>query len=652
MIDEKYRKCIFREYDSANDVFTCTANEYLGDVEEPELCVLSDKNKTQCRTYTREALKTMTRLSKEQIDAKIAFIDQYKGALNAATGSLVDANANVSSKNIATLSAEMNKDINIQINQRLMYTKIKELHGRELAVEFIRQLESHEIYCHDASHLFPYCVSFSIYPFLLDGMTNLDGTSTKPTHLDSFAGAFINLVFGISSQFAGATAAVEMLMCLDHFARLDLGDNYLEQHSTKIANIFQQIVHTINQPAAARGYQSIFFNTSVLDKYYFEGLFGDFMFPTGEKPNWESVEKLQEFFLIWFNKEREHSVLTFPVVTASLLTENGKPKDKQFATMCSEQLAAGNSFFVYSSDSVDSLSSCCRLRNEITEKPQFSYTLGAGGVATGSINVITLNMSRLEQDRHRDLSDEIRKIQLYQVAYRALMDEYKNAGLLTVYDAGYINLDQQFLTIGICGLVEAAESQGLEPTYNEEYVEFLSSRLKVIYDANRKANAEFGYKFNTEAVPAENLGVKFAGWDKKDGYIVPRNCYNSYFFPMERDDIDIVDKFRLHGTEVVQYLDGGSACHVNLQEHLTAEGYYNLICLGAKAGTNYWGTNIASTCCKEQGCNHIDKRTLETCSKCGSPNVTYATRVIGYLKEVASFSKPRQDEHAARHYHN
>ena len=245
------------------------------------------------------------------------------------------------------------------------------------------------------------------------------------------------------------------------------------------------------------------------------------------------------------------------------------------------------------------------------------------------------------------------KIHKYQVAYRAIVEDFLEAKLLPVYDAGFITLDKQFLTIGINGMVEAAESQGIQVGYNPEYVKFVQDNLKIIYNANQEASKKYGYKFNTEFVPAENLGVKNAKWDKKDGYKIPegRDCYNSYFYVVEDDSINPMDKFLLHGRELVDYLDGGSALHLNLDEALTQEGYRKLINVAAKTGCNYFCINVRITICNEPNCQHIDKRTLYRCSKCGSDNVDHATRVIGYLKRVSSFSKGRRKEHAMRHYH-
>ena len=589
----------------------------------------------------------MIRLQPNQLAEKLDFIDHYIQAKNAADGSKMDANANVTQKNIATMESEIMKDFFVQVNRAKVSRKIADLFGEALAEEYLRQIEAHEIYVHDETSLKPYCVSVTMYPFLRDGLTKLGGESKAPKHLSSFCGSFINFVFAVSSQFAGAVATVEFLTYFDYFARKDFGDDYLETHRHEIKNYLQQVVYSINQPAAARGYQSVFWNISLYDKHYFDAMFGNFVFPDFERPNWETTAKLQMFFLKWFNQERTKAILTFPVVTAAMLTENGKCKDDLFADQLAEELAQGNSFFIYQSDNPDSLASCCRLRNEITDRT-FSYSLGAGGVATGSINVITINMNRLVQDG-RDLAEEVGKIHKYQYAYRKLMEEYLAAGMLPVYDAGFISLDKQFLTIGINGMAEAAESQGLKVGYNQAYTDFVQSRLKTIFEANQAAGKKYGVKFNTEFVPAENLGVKNAKWDKEDGYFVPRDCYNSYFYVVEDEEINPLDKFLLHGKELIEWLDGGSALHLNLDEALTQAGYRALLDIAAKTGCNYFCINVKITICNE--CAHIDKRTLCHCSKCGSGNIDYGTRVIGYLKRVSAFSSARQKEHSLRFYH-
>jgi len=633
----------------------------------------------------------MVRLNQSQINSKIKFINDYIHSQNAADGSKMDANANVSNKNIATLSAEINKDINIQVNRELISKMIEKKFGSDLAVEYKRQLEAHEIYTHDETSLSPYCTSITLFPFLLEGLKSFGGETKPPKHLSSFNGGFINLVFAISSQFAGAIATVEWLMYFDYFARKEYGDDYLSTNTKEITQQIQSVVYALNQPAAARGYQSVFWNISIYDKPYFDAMFGNFRFPDNKRkvkvqnyyqsilekiknekfidnfenyireelyewveddevtlPNYESLSKLQVFFMEWFNKERTKTVLTFPVVTAACLNDGNTMVDKEFESFISKEYSEGNSFFTFTSSSAYALSSCCRLKNDISSQiNDFSYSLGAGGVSTGSLNVITLNINRLIQDG-RNIVQEVEKIHKYQMAFRELYEEYIKYGMMPTYDAGYISIDKQYLTVGINGVVEAAEYLGFKIDNNDEYKNWVSNLLKEISDLN-KVNAEkYKVKFNTEFVPAESLGVKFAKWDKIDGYFVPRDCYNSYLYKVEDNEISILDKFSLHGKDTSKFLDGGSAYHCNLESYPTAEGFKKLLNVSVKEGCDYFCFNIKVTGCSD--CGHIDKRTLTQCSNCGSKKVWWATRVIGYLKKINDFSSERQNEANIRFY--
>ena len=603
------------------------------------------------------------RAESRALNEKKQFIKDYAKAKNAATGSKYDANANVTEKNIVTLNGELFKGDVIKVNRAILTDKIRELYGEELAKEYIRMLEQHLLYKHDETSIMPYCVAITMYPFLLEGLQPIGGLSAKPKNLDSFCGMFVNLVFAISSQFAGAVATGEFLMYFDYFARKEWGDDYWkrpEEMVDKHRNIdktleqkFQQIVYSINQPAAARNFQSVFWNISYFDKNYFEGIFGEFYFPDGTQPQWESLSWLQKKFAKWFNEERTKCILTFPVETMALLTNGEDVVDEEYADFTAEMYSKGHSFFTYMSDSPDSLSSCCRLRNEVTDN-QFSYSLGAGGIATGSKSVMTLNINRLVQDAVNNgydmieyLRENVKKVHKFQTAYNELLKDYLKDGLLTVYTAGFIDMKKQYLTIGVNGVIEAAEFLGIPVNDNPTYREFMQSILKTISDENRKARTK-ELMFNTEFVPAENLGVKHANWDRKAGYVVPRDCYNSYFYAVEDTSLTVLDKFKLHGKEYVQYLDGGSALHMNLDEHLSKEQYRNLLRVAAVNGTNYFTFNIPNTICND--CGHIDKRYLKECPKCGSKNVDYATRVIGYLKRISNFSQARQEEASRRFY--
>ena len=597
---------------------------------------------------------------------KLKFLTDYCKASNAATGSKFDANANVEHKNIATLIGELPKASFIRLNRRLLVDRIKQMFGKDVAEEYIDKLNHHFIYKNDETSLANYCASITMYPWLMNGTGPIGGNSTAPTNLKSFCGGFVNMVFMVSSMLSGACATPEFLMYLNYFIGKEYGIDYWKEAdkvvdlSVKqrtidkiITDCFEQIVYSINQPTGARNYQAVFWNVAYYDKPYFESLFGDFMFPDGSKPDWNGLSWLQKRFMKWFNKERTKTVLTFPVETMALLTKDGDVIDKEWGDFTAEMYSEGHSFFTYMSDNADSLSSCCRLRNEIQDNG-FSYTLGAGGVSTGSKSVLTINLNRCIQyavknglDYADYLSEVIDLCHKVQLAYNENLKELQKQGMLPLFDAGYINMSRQYLTIGVNGLVEAAEFMGLKISDNPDYLHFVQKVLGLVEKFNKQYRTK-EVMFNCEMIPAENVGVKHAKWDREDGYFVPRDCYNSYFYVVEDDSLNIVDKFKMHGAPYIEHLTGGSALHMNLEEHLSKAQYRQLLRVAAKEGCNYFTFNIPNTICND--CGHIDKRYLKKCPHCGSENVDYMTRIIGYLKRVSNFSQARQQEAERRFY--
>lgn len=635
------------------------------------------------------------------------FTKNYILASNAATGSKYDANANVSNKNIVTLGQEIHKGENIQQNRYIMHSKIKSLYSKKLADQYIYDLEHHVIYRHDESGTpgFPYCVAITMFPFLTDGLTKLGGISVAPTDLKSYCGEFINLVYSVSSQFMGAVATPEFLMYMDYFIRKDYGDDYIDRIDEVVEknrkartlgqvidNCFQQVTHSMNMPAGNRGYQTVFWNIGYFDKPYFEGVFGDFVFPDGTKPVWETLSWLQKRFMNWFNEERRKYIMTFPVETMALLTDgNDDFVDREYADFTAEMWSKGHSFFCYLSDSPDSLSSCCRLRNSLKDNADdehnhttHQFSMGTASVATGSKCVMTIDLNRAVQDAVRNyfmskydveleigkplpfedfvvnkeeiynairtyLTEITERVHKYLTSFNAIIKDFYQANMLTVYSAGFIDMKKQYLTVGVNGLTDAAEFLGIEINPNDEYKEFANTILETINICNKKDRTR-ECMFNTEFVPAENLAVKHHNWDKADGYFVSpkHNMYSSYFYNPEDESLSVIDKFKLHGKDYVQYLDGGSALHMNLKEHLSKEQYRQLMKIAAANGTNYFTFNVRNTICND--CGHISKDTLDKCPKCGSTNLDYLTRIIGYLKRVKDFSEPRQIEAGNRYY--
>lgn len=642
----------------------------------------------------------------KDIKKKQDFIRSYIEASNAATGSKFDSNANVSNKNIVTLGQELYKENNIKQNRYILTNKIASLYTKKLAKQYLQDIESHILYKHDETGTpgYPYCVAITMYSFLIDGLRKLGGVSVAPTDLKSFCGEFINLVYSVSSQFLGAVATPEFLMYFDYFIRKDYGNDYLDkldivvEYTSKqrtlekvIENYFQQVVHSMNMPAGNRGYQTVFWNISYFDHEYFNGVFGEFVFPDGTRPQWETLSWLQKKFMRWFNEERTKYVLTFPVETMALMTDgNDDFIDKDYADFTAEMWSEGHSFFCYLSDSPDSLSSCCRLRNSLKDidiededhnHTTHQYSMGTASVSTGSKSVMTINLPRLVQNSanryfkdndieivkgkqvplskcdknmlyqyiREDVAEMVERVHKYQTAFNETIKDFLKANMLDVYDAGFIDIRKQYLTVGVNGITDAAEYFKIKVSNNDEYAEFVNNILETVNICNRKDKTR-DTMFNCEFVPAENLAAKNYNWDKKDGYWVSpdRNLYSSYFYNPEDSNLSVLDKMKLHGKDYVQYLDGGSALHANLREHLSQAQYRQLLKVAAKNGCNYFTFNILNSCCED--CGHIDKNTLEKCPVCGSENISYLTRVIGYLKKINSFSEPRQIEAAKRFY--
>lgn len=683
-------------YDMLGALFGTLEGDTIG-IEEiqnkVEDVLMNDKHFDVAKSYIiyREQHK-QARFIRERID----YMNEYSQSNeNAATSSETDANANVTMKNVANLEGEVYKTTNRVIQRQRMKDKLNEMYP-EVAKKYEEDLNSHIIYTHDEATtpvLKQYCMAVSLYPLMMEGVGNIDGiTPTPPNDLQSFSGQVTNLIFLLSSQCKGAVAVGEYFIALNYYIVQEFGPNWYEkldvitttEHYNKqrtvrdaIYKAFKQFIYGVNQPAGNRSYQSPFTNVSYYDHTYFDSLFGEFYYPDGTKPQWEAVDCLQRLFMKFFNKLRTKQILTFPVETMAMVYD---PKtndiiDKDYKDFTAEMYAEGHSFFTYISDSADSLASCCRLRNELAENT-FNPTSGLTGVMTGSCNVITLNINRIVQDWFKNYNNNItpsdvsrysndlypslkwclqtilERVYKYHIAFKTMLYELEDKGMFAASNGGYIYISKLYSTIGINGLNEAARFLGMTVGNNKEYIEFLQLVLGTIKEQNKAHSihdANRPFLFNSEVVPAEGLGGKNYRWDKEDGYWVPKdeNLYNSYFYDAH-DDTSVLDKFILHGRQTYQYTDGGSAAHINLEDHLSKEQYLKLIDFAIANGTNYFTFNIPNSKCDD--CGYITKHPITECPKCHSNHITQYTRVIGYLRPIKSFGKDRQIEASKRVY--
>ena len=651
-----------------------------------ELALMQNGYYDEAKSYILYRHKhTEARFIKERID----YMNEYSHSDdNAATASETDANANVTMKNVANLEGEVYKTTNRVIQRQRMKDKLNQMFP-EVSKQYEVDLNHHIIYTHDEAStpvLKQYCMAVSLYPLMTDGVGNIDGvTPGPPNDLQSFSGQITNLTFLLSSQCKGAVAFGEYFIVLNYYVISEFGQKWydhlddvattdicLQERTIRehILKAFKQFIWGINQPAGNRSYQSPFTNVSYYDHTYFESLFSDFCYPDGTKPEWKAIDTLQRMFMKWFNKLRLKQLLTFPVETMAMVydPETKDIIDKDYKDFTAEMYAEGHSFFTYISDSADSLASCCRLKNELTENT-FNPTSGLTGVMTGSCNVITLNINRIVQDAKRTVSGTdgnfdfyaflrlylttiLERVYKYHIAYKTMLYEMEDRGMFAASNGGYIYISKLYSTIGINGLNEAARFLGLTVGNNPEYIQFLQLILGTIKEENKRHSIHDKKKpflFNSEVVPAEGLGGKNYRWDKEDGYWVPEdeNLYNSYFYDAH-DDTRVLDKFILHGRQTYQFTDGGSALHCNLQDHLSKEQYLKLMDFAIENGTSYYTFNIPNSKCED--CGHIIKKPIEVCPCCGSSNITQYTRIIGYLRPIPAFGKDRQIEAAKRTY--
>ena len=633
------------------------------------------------------------------IRSRLNYMEQYStSSSNASSSSETDANANVSMKNVANLEGEVYKATNRIIQRQRMKDKLYELYP-EVAKKYEEDLNNHIIYTHDEAStpvLKPYCMAVTLYPLMMDGVGKIDGiTPSAPNDISSFSGQVTNLAFLLSSQCKGAVAFGDYFVTLNYYVVKEFGDNWYEkldcistsEHHViprtvkdSIEKGMKQFIWGVNQPAGNRSYNSPFTNVSWYDKYYFESLFGNFHYPDRSKPKWEQVDTLQRMFMALMRRIRLIKPITFPVTTMALVHNNKEYLDKDYKELCAEEWAKGGSFFCYTSDNPSSLASCCRVLNEMSNNT-FSSTTGMTGVMTGSCNVITLNINRIVQDWAKEettwwseegdknllhckdnipllkkyLVNILERVYKYHIAYKTMLYDLEERGMLAPSNGDYIYIKKLYSTIGIIGYTEAAKFLGLEISNNKDYKEFLQLILGTIKEQNKLhsiKDKKRPFLFNSEAVPGEGLGIKLYNWDKEDGYEVPedQNLYNCYFYNPWSTDTSVLDKIKLHGKDIAYYTDGGQACHINLDTHLSKEQYIKLLDVAKNEGCNYFTFNIPISECKD--CNHIVNAPIKECPKCGSHNIKYYTRIIGYLTAVDNWSAERQEEFKHRKYYH
>lgn len=664
-------------------------NSHIEDIQEKVENILIDHAPYDVsKAYIRyRDQHKQARFVRERLD----YMENYTNSTdNAATSSETDPNANVTMKNVANLEGEVYKSQNRIIQRQRMKDKLNEMFP-EVAKQYEKDLNNHIIYVHDEASspaLKPYCMAASLYPLMMEGTGNIDGiTPSAPNDIQSFSGQVTNLVFLLSSQVKGAVALGDYFVALNYYVIKEFGNAWYHSLEYSISSPIcekvrtvkdairkgmKQFIYGINQPAGNRSYNSPFSNISYYDSAYYNELFKDFAYPDGSKPTWEQIDTLQRIFMELHRELRLIKPLTFPVTTMALVYDENGYKDEEYKQLCAEEWAKGGSFFCYQSNNPSSLASCCRVLNEIQDNT-FSSTIGLTGIMTGSVNVITLNINRIVQDTAKkysiiknkfgyekflgciknELIDILERVYKYHIAYKTMLYEQEDKGMFSSSNAGYIYLKKLYSTIGLIGYCEAAQFLGLEVSDNPKYKEFLQLIFGTVKEQNKLYSIKDKKKpflFNSEAIPGENVAHKLYEWDKKDNYVVPedQNLYSSYFFRQWDEKLSVLDKLKLHNKDINTFCDGGQACHLHLNEHLSKEQYLKILDFTKEEGVNYFTFNIPVSECKD--CGHVVNAPIKECPKCKSTNIDWWVRIIGYLRPISAYSEARQIEASKRVY--
>ena len=547
----------------------------------------------------------------------------------------VDPNANVAQRSIASVMQEVSKPFMKDYCLSKLYSYAASL-GRP---EIEKKIREGELYVSDSHMLYaPYCWNFSASHLMAFGLPFIPRIPSKPAaHADSFVQHAVQLLMYASNHQSGAAALTSFFVALDWFVRRDgLSDGEIKQ-------LFQIFTYSVNQPVRFSA-QSPYVNLSVFDRYYLHGLYGHFTNPDGSRADEGSVQKLQRMYVEWFTDEVEKTgfVFTFPVITACLLLdEGGNVMDEEFLRWLSSVNSKYGMINIYMSKNADSLSSCCRLRNDLG----YVNSFGSGGDGVGSVGVCTINLPHValiagDESKFFDrLKEDVSDAQACVEFRRNWVKSNIDKGLLPLYDHGFMTLSRQYCTVGIVGAWEAARFLGIR-----DYFSFARRVLETINAMNEKRKKETGFPYNVEQVPAENMAVYMAQRDRELGLQDRYEIYSNQWIPLSAE-VDVME--RIHTAGLLDGLaTGGAILHVTTEGSVSPETHSSIVKLCARQGVVYFALNYVLSKCLS--CEGITAGEPVLCPTCGGARFDRFTRVVGFITPVKNWKKERRDEFGKR----
>lgn len=577
-------------------------------------------------------------------EATLSFTDFIEGFIDSdnVANTSIDANANIAQKDIVTLLSEMSKPDQKLLVFNKLYYEINKKYGYKVANEAMEAMWSYSLYMHDfnTATLVPYCFAYDIKPIAEKGLFFIQGYNAKPAkHLDSFIQILMEAIAFFSRRQSGACGLPNLIPYLYYYWSRDVAQGYYTKDpETYKRQQIQALIHRLNQPWV-RSDQAAFTNVSVFDHPYFEAIFGGGEFPDGSFmiDEEEEIIEFQKDFIDVVNEIREENIFTFPVLTASLLYQDGKFVDEDFAKWACEASRKWNIFNFFTDSTVNSLSNCCRLKSDITDL--YFNSIGGTALEVGSAKVSTLNIARLayqsesEQDflvKLRDLTKLNLKILDVQ---RHIITRNVEKGLLPNISCGLMNLDAMYSTVGVNGIFETMKTFGYTEvddfgnySYTDKAYDLGQRIFKVIQNCIDNFALDKDYKINIEQVPAEQAAVKL---QKADEYLYPEQVvkdlplYGNQWIPLGIK-ATIQERTKICAA-FDSYCNGGSIEHINVDAPFTNfDQAWHMLNWVAQQGVTYFAFNG-----KVAQCKNYHSFYGKVCPVCGEPVETEYTRVVG-----------------------
>jgi ribonucleoside-triphosphate reductase len=588
------------------------------------------------------------------------FIDHFIDSQNVADVS-IDANANSSTKDIRTLLGDMMKPHGKLLGYNKIFYEMTKKYGCDTAKEWFEQEWNGGFYLHDSATVsyIPYCYAYDLTALVERGLFFVDKFKTEPAkHLTTYNDHVLEFISWTANRSSGAVGLPNYLIYSYYYWQKDVKDGfYMKSPEYYRRQVFQKFIYDLNQPYL-RISECAFTNISIMDRNYLEELFGGLVFPDGEFAidHIDEIIEHQKVFMEVVSEVREKCMMTFPVLTYSLLYQEGRFVDEDFARWCNKHNMKWYDSNFYVGSDVTSLSNCCRLISDTSKLNAFINSIGGTALSVGSIKVNTINLRRIAiesgGDKEKYLQILRKKVQLCIKTLdvvREIIKRNVEKGLLPNYTHGLIEMDKQYNTIGITAMYEVIADFGLieeddfgYKSYSDEGLSFAKEILNVINE--EKDSVKFDYSLNVECIPAERANVVLC---EKDNLLYPEienqyYIYSNQWIPLT-EDCSVKEKIKL-GAILDKECGGGQISHINIAApFVTEEQAWNLLNKIAKEGVIYFAYNIKIATC-ENGHGFIGN----ICPQCGGEVVDTFQRIVGYLTPSKSYSKQRKREFSER----